>query len=1122
LALLHLSHPMTWGMPAPALWYSPLGVGIALAGWLGPVAALLVVIDGFLVAIQTRVLGTFLVPGQGVDPSLAVVGEAIWTALEVWAAWWVYFRAAKNPLALNDPHSATLFLLIIPGGVVGLWTLVRVGLAWALGPVVGGVTQPLVSHPWSGATVVWVTRSLSILALAPLLWVLATPPLLRWGWVSFRRPFHALGAESVERMSWGDRTELVGLTLATGLLGLVLGSALGRGEGNAWFLWGVPLLLIIWATLRQGVRGGVVVAGSAAVFCLVAEPLVGGAGLHVTPLQGNLLAQAITGLLAGASVSWMRLNEARYRQVVGHIPVVLYSARLWPGLEDRDQVEITFVSPASRVLFGRKPEQLQGDFGRWLKLVHPQDRELLVAALGQLRLSLQQVTCEYRVTVAPKDSPSQGSADSTRGLPRPRRPVPTTGEVWVRDTRTPLLDDGGRLAGWEGVVEDITEQRALAVDLRHTSGMLHTLVAHLPTGVFFIQGPTGQPILVNARARQLLGQREDSAVGVAQLPALYRLHRPDGTPFPADDLPVARALRYGEAGMSDDVIIHRADGRRIPLVSWAAPVDLGGQGKHDAAVWVFEDRTALHQAEAARLESEARLRAVIDTMAEGLIVQEPSGRIIECNPAACEILGLSAVELRTRSSLGPPQGCSREDGSPIPPEEHPAMVSQGTGRPVRGVVMGVPLGAGRVRWILVNAMPAFGRGSKGRVVTTFADITAYREALDVVRASEEKYRGLLESLPLMLVQCESDLRLTYLNPATAAISGYSLSDFRDADFWKKVIHPDDWPPLRAILDDALAGRPGRAEVRFQARDGSDKVCYALFQPRTREGPVVGVTVLGVDMTVQRQLEKQLEQSHRLEQVGWMASGIAHDFNNLLTVVLALSDMAQERLPEHHPVRDDLRRIVEAGEQATRLAGQLLTISKRRGPVPAPVDLNRLAARTLDLLRGTLSPLIQVETRFCPGALPVEADETQLHQILMNLCLNARDAMPFGGKLTVATSPPGGGGPGGPREERAGGGFPSASFGNWVCLRVSDTGHGIEEKVRARIFDPYFSTKENGTGLGLAVVRQIVENAGGQIEVSSEPGKGSSFTVWLPPAGPSNGSPDPVRTKAVSGSPGERN
>ena len=167
---------------------------------------------------------------------------------------------------------------------------------------------------------------------------------------------------------------------------------------------------------------------------------------------------------------------------------------------------------------------------------------------------------------------------------------------WVRDTLTPHYTEDGLLDGWEGFVEDITEHRRLSYNLRRSSMMLQALIANLPAGVLFVQGPQGYAILANARARQLLGQREDASVPLAQLSRLYRLYRPDGDEYPPDDLPVAKALKLGITCSANDLVVHRADGRRLRLVSWAAPVHLDHPGPAEAAVWVLEDAAAFQPA----------------------------------------------------------------------------------------------------------------------------------------------------------------------------------------------------------------------------------------------------------------------------------------------------------------------------------------------------------------------------------------------------------------------------------------------------------------------------------------------------------------------------------------------
>jgi PAS domain S-box-containing protein len=361
--------------------------------------------------------------------------------------------------------------------------------------------------------------------------------------------------------------------------------------------------------------------------------------------------------------------------------------------------------------------------------------------------------------------------------------------------------------------------------------------------VFFVQGPHGQPILVNTRARQLLGQREDAALD--HIASTYRLHRPDGSPYPVDELPVARALRMGHTTMCDDVVAHRADGRRVPLVTWGAPVELAGP-ESKAAVWVLQDLTALHQAEAARRDTENRLRAVVETMGEALVVLDRKGEIVEANPAAASLFGgdLAAILGRALCDLG--WTCLREDGSPLPGEEHPAAAALRTARPVRGAVIGL-LRAGAaspVRWVHVNAMP-LGTPAAG-VVTTLSDITRYRQHRDGIQTSEERYRGIVDSLPVPFLQTDTDFHVTYCNPALQTITGYGRDDIATPQLLAAKVRSEDLSTLRNDAGVALAGRPVRGLCRYRAKDGTNRVTGLLLEPRLERGEIVGITALLVD------------------------------------------------------------------------------------------------------------------------------------------------------------------------------------------------------------------------------------------------------------------------------------
>lgn len=940
------------------MWLPASGLGLALVAWLGLGLAPVLALDLFLVRFFLR----DQVVARALTDSCLLAGESA-------LAWWAYHRLAGGSGRLQDPRSATIFLLIVPGALAAAMACVQ-ALSWAW---MAGITHNF----WSVAGALWMSRALGILALAPPLLVVATPFLVRARFVPPEPPAKLPGGTEPEDWTLGEAIETLGLCLGTAILAVVL-VLLHVGQGPGWTLWGVSLLLVVWSALRQGLRGGSLAAAASAVLALVVASVHQVTAAEFSPLQGNLLAQCSTALLVGASAGWIRASEARYRQLVGHIPVVLYSARLPREVrvapphshgarpESRQieqlilqQAEVTLVSSASVQIFGCPPDDLLGSFADWLQRVEPADREILTAAIVQLALQRQPVSCEYRLA-------------SARPVWAPRAPglletpfAASAAGRWVRDTLVPQYTSDGSLKGWEGVIEDITEQRSLSQNLRRTGNMLQALITYLPTGVFFVHGPMGLPLLVNQRARQLLGQREDLAAGIEHLAHVYRLRRPDGSEYPVDELPVTKALRHGITSMANDIVVHRPDGRKVPLITWAAPVDLTGRGNADAAVWVLEDMTALQQAESARRESEARLRAVIETMAEGLLLQNQEGAIVECNPAASTILGVPRDALLGRIGLAGEGTCLGEDGAPLPRDRHPDSIALRSGVAVRNVVMGVRTGNSpgekETRWILVNTMPLPGTlasSSKGaRVVTTFADITTQRHALEELRRAQQ-----------------------------------------------------------------------------------------------------------------------------LELVGKLASGTIHDFNNLLTVMMALAGLIEHALPAAHPAQGDLQRLMEAGEQASHLAGQLLAFGKQGTKDARTADVNTAVVHSLRLLKGTFPPEIEVEQRLSSEDLLVHADENQLKQVVMNLCLNARDAMTRGGQLTVSTERVH------PEGNRNGVG--------WVRLSVQDTGQGMDEAVQARIFEPFFSTKERGTGLGLAVVRQIVESFGGRIQVYSRPQHGTRMDVWL--------------------------
>jgi PAS domain S-box-containing protein len=398
-------------------------------------------------------------------------------------------------------------------------------------------------------------------------------------------------------------------------------------------------------------------------------------------------------------------------------------------------------------------------------------------------------------------------------------------------------------------------------------------------------------------------------------------------------------------------------------------------------------------------------------------------------------------------------------------------------------------------------------------------------ALERDRSQEALARGMqlleqvLDTLPVGVWVLEKDGRIMFGNPAGRAIWGGArytgIEGFGEYRGWwadtGEAIAPEDWAAARAILK----GETSLNEVvHIETFDGAQKTILNSAVPlRNLDGAIVGAILVNQDISDQRaaqealrRSEEQLRHAQKMEAVGQLAGGIAHDFNNLLTGILSYADLVLQELRPGEPMRADLEQIRHAGERAAALTRQLLAFSRRQVLQPRVLSLNASVSELDSMLRRLLGADVSLETRLDPVLGYVLADPGQLEQVLVNLVVNARDAMPAGGRVTIATSNVQLQGSDG---HRGNGVRPGA----YVTLSVSDTGLGMDVPTQARIFEPFFTTKAagKGTGLGLSTVYGIVEQSGGHIAVESAPGQGATFTIFLPRhvgvAAPGDGQPD---------------
>jgi two-component system cell cycle sensor histidine kinase/response regulator CckA len=390
-----------------------------------------------------------------------------------------------------------------------------------------------------------------------------------------------------------------------------------------------------------------------------------------------------------------------------------------------------------------------------------------------------------------------------------------------------------------------------------------------------------------------------------------------------------------------------------------------------------------------------------------------------------------------------------------------------------------------------------------KVLISVSEITERRRAEEALRAAEAKYRTLVEQLPL--VTYALDLKsgaVIYVSPQIEGLLGYPAASWLDEnEDWYSVLHPDDRDDVLAATEAAHArGEAFSGEYRLVANDGRvvsvrDEATIVQDEqgrPLFAQGFLLDVSDQEAAREEHDRLESELRQAQRLEAIGRLAGGIAHDFNNVLAVIIGFAKLLLRDLAADDPQREKAEQIARAGERAAALTQQLLAFSRRQLLMPQTLNLNDVIADVRRLLERLIGEDIRLEVVLDPELGNVTADPGQLEQVILNLAVNARDAMPTGGRLAIKTT-----NLDADDSDLAGDGNHSSRTG--VMLSISDTGPGMDESTRARAFDPFFTTKETGkgTGLGLATVYGIVTQSGGSIQIDSTPGHGTTFTIQLP-------------------------
>ncbi len=547
----------------------------------------------------------------------------------------------------------------------------------------------------------------------------------------------------------------------------------------------------------------------------------------------------------------------------------------------------------------------------------------------------------------------------------------------------------------------------------------------------------------------------------------------------------ARACREGADAV---ILVITSQDDELPSVLEAGATDLYTTSLGPAALKIRLLIAERLVREHARLrDREVRFRRLFEAGVAGVTISDLDGNFKEANDAFLTMLGYTRDEMLAGK-------LNWEVITPldrlVPDTEARAQLKSTGFLPLRE--REYVHKDGRHIAALVGAAALDG---KTECISYITDISERKRDEDALRASEAQYRALFEQSPLpkFLYDYET-LRFLAVNEAAIRHYGYSRDEFLGITL--EDIRPEG--DVRAFLESFSATEPGTTHVglrRHTKKDGSSIDVEVSVHKFVLAGRPCGLAV-AQDVTARNRMEGQVRQAQKMEAIGNLAGGVAHDFNNILSVILSYSHMLAAELKPGDPMRDDLDEISGAGERAADLTRQLLAFSRQQILQPKILDLNAVIGGVAKMLRRVVGEDVELTVVSGPALGTVSADRGQIEQVLMNLVVNSRDAMPKGGKLTIETA------------NVTLDSVYARTHGNvvpgaFVMLAVTDTGSGMDVATRDRIFEPFFTTKEKGkgTGLGLSTVLGIVQQSGGNIWVYSEPGEGTTIKVYLPQADP---------------------
>ncbi|UCG22299.1 MAG: PAS domain S-box protein [Deltaproteobacteria bacterium] len=628
----------------------------------------------------------------------------------------------------------------------------------------------------------------------------------------------------------------------------------------------------------------------------------------------------------------------------------------------------------------------------------------------------------------------------------------------------------------EQLPREIEERRRAEEELRKSEERHRSILENIEEGYFEVD-LTGNFTFVNDALCKIAGYDRNEMIGMNNrdyttrktAKEMYRVFN--------------KTYETGEPARIVDYDIFRKDGSTRTLeLSASLMTDTTGQAVGFRGV--VRDVTERKQAEEALRESEERYRSLFKNNHTVMLIIDPeTADIVDANPAACSFYGWSHKELTSKKIT---------DINTLTDEQVFQEIERAKSEENQHFFFRHRLAKDEIVDVEVFSGPIMLNG-KQLLYSIVHDITDRKQAIEALRASEEKYRTVLEANPDPVVVYDIEGKVVYFNPAFTRVFGWSLGE-RLGKQMDSFVPEENWPETRMMIERVLAGESfsGIESNRYNKENKIIPVSISGAVLRDMDGNPVGSVINLRDISEQKNLESQLHHAQKMEAVGTLAGGIAHDFNNLLQAIQGYTELLLMRRKEGEPGFRELQEVIRASKRGAELTQQLLTFSRKVESKRKPLDLNQEVGELRQLLERTLPKMIEVEFNLDPELQMIKADSTQLKQVLMNLALNAKDAMPEGGKLVIETQNI-------TLDQEFCKRYAEIKPGDYILLSMADTGHGMEKETLEHIFDPFYTTKEvgKGTGLGLAIVYGIVKNHEGYVMCYSRPGSGTSFRIYLP-------------------------